>query len=816
MLVKPMPAAVREKYRWVAPVLVLLFVRWHGLAQSSDSLYFQNFVHHSNGQACQHTPTATSFVVFLNRDETRILVETAPRWNLSAPPNIPGNGTFGVELANFIDPGVQVGDSVFARFTCVATGQQGTVADLVSGIPWWRFPLTLTLGASTMPNPPQNVQLAVDTVSHHRIITWTTNVGETYVVYRRTSGDTVVDGQERMLYFRMEAGISGGSYTDTTALANDRYGYVVFAVTAAGVVSPSSSEVNEDPVFSPGDDLTVSYIGRLPRLNYIWGSPDPDTDGWPIPGQQVIWQAIVKNWLDTTLSAVPYKWYLDNVPIDSGTVNIPAVDTASVNFPWTWTFVRHELKFVIDPTNIIPEEEERNNELVIYTNAIGVGLYVEQSVHDYFRQYQHELPNVHSNCWEDWAQRQVRRWNQMFAAAVFPETPNGVLDRIRLDKITVVPDGALPLAGGLPSNNPNLLDSTIDLQWGFAAAILNGTFYSDHTSVSDNNAFYYEGSLIHELGHARYLIDVYGFNVDGGTQSVAIQEGGQYIAGTPYMPYVGGTSLYATPLQGLMNGQYTYIDHYSAPALNLIAGHRATFGNCNAPGNIGVFMQDLPSQNGLVVKDAAGAVLPGADVRIYQATGRAGVWYGKYFDDTPDLQFTADSGGAVLLGRCPFSPNGFIEHTYGLSNAIAIVRAAQGGRVGYGFLECSSFNFEFWRGNTSLGNYEIQLNMLEPVSVRVATEPPSEFTLGRNFPNPFNPMTRIPYSIRTRGKVTLRILDVLGREIRTLVSDDQSPGRYEAEWNGRNEKGQTVSSGVYLYQLQSGGFNQVRTLLLLR
>ncbi|MBI4535553.1 MAG: T9SS type A sorting domain-containing protein [Ignavibacteriae bacterium] len=787
-------------------------------AQGRDSVYFKNFVRHANGSTCTHLPPGASYMVFLNGDRIRILLETSPRWNLMGEPNIPGNGTFGVELGNFANPGILVGDSVFATFTCSATQQQGILMDVVTGIPWLRFPLTLTLSSESIPGTPQNVLLTVDSITHHRTVQWTPAAGVTYSVYRRLTSNTVAGGLTRMLYTQVALGISEDHFVDSSGLPGVRYGYVVFAVSAQGVYSVHSRDVNEDPVFAPGDDLTIGYIGRIPRLDFVWGSPNPATEGWPAVGQLVRWQANVKNWTTANLQGVAYKWIVDGIVVDSGTVNMPAGDTISVYYPWLWSFTRHELAFIIDPDNGIPEEEEQNNSLTIYTNAIGVGLYVEQSVYDYFRQYQKLLPNVHSNCWEDWAQRQVRRWNQMFANAIYPEAPNGVLDRIRLDKITIVPDAALPLAGGLPTNNPNLNDRTIDMQWGFPATLLNGGFYSNHTSTSDNNPFYYEGSLMHELGHARYLVDVYGFNVDGGTSTVAIQENGQFIAGTVYMPYVGGSILYATPITGLMNSQYTYVDRYSTSALNLIAGHRATYGNCNAPNNIGVFMQNLPAQNRLTVKDAQGLVLAGADVKVYQSTGRPGVWYGKYFDDVPDLLFTANDSGEVLLGRCPFTPTGVIQHTYGESNAILILRVQHGQRVGYTFVESSTFNFEYWRGNTALGTYEVRVHMIGLQAVEpIAGDVPHRFELSQNYPNPFNPSTTIQYAIPPGTEhVSLKVFDMLGREVATLVDERQQPGNYSVEWNGRNRFGSDVASGVYFYTLNGGNFSTARRMLLVR
>src|SRR5262249_18472493 len=194
----------------------------------------------------------------------------------------------------------------------------------------------------------------------------------------------------------------------------------------------------------------------------------------------------------------------------------------------------------IDTGNAVAEEEEQNNDLSVYTNAISIGLWVEQTVYNYFLAHQRELSGAHSTSWENWAERQVTRWNDvLFAGAVYPDTPNGVLDRIRLDKITVVADGALPLNGGLPTNDPDLNDHTVDLEWGFPATLItqsNGNFYGNTTSVALDNPFYYEQSLIHELGHARYLIDNYGFNVhqqpDGtGRDGIPISENGANIVG---------------------------------------------------------------------------------------------------------------------------------------------------------------------------------------------------------------------------------------------------------------------------------------------
>jgi hypothetical protein len=80
---------------------------------------------------------------------------------------------------------------------------------------------------------------------------------------------------------------------------------------------------------------------------------------------------------------------------------------------------------------------------------------------------------------------------------------------------------------------------------------------------------------------------------------------------------------------------------------------------------------------------------------------------------------------------------------------------------------------------------------------------PQGFELNQNYPNPFNPETTIEYSLELRGFVTVKIFDTSGREINTLVNEEQQAGTYRVTWNGVNDKGVRVSSGVYYYQIRT-------------
>ena len=95
---------------------------------------------------------------------------------------------------------------------------------------------------------------------------------------------------------------------------------------------------------------------------------------------------------------------------------------------------------------------------------------------------------------------------------------------------------------------------------------------------------------------------------------------------------------------------------------------------------------------------------------------------------------------------------------------------------------------------------------------------PRAYGLYQNYPNPFNPSTVIPFDVPEDegGPLSLTIYDLRGRRIRTLISGDVEPGRREVHWDGRDEKGCHVPSGLYLYRLDSAGFESTRRMLLVR
>ena len=90
------------------------------------------------------------------------------------------------------------------------------------------------------------------------------------------------------------------------------------------------------------------------------------------------------------------------------------------------------------------------------------------------------------------------------------------------------------------------------------------------------------------------------------------------------------------------------------------------------------------------------------------------------------------------------------------------------------------------------------------------------FVVHQNYPNPFNPVTTLRYDLPETGLVNFTIYDMMGRQVSTLVSSQQSAGYKSVQWNATNNQGQPVSSGVYLYSIEAGDFRKTKKMILLK
>lgn len=109
-----------------------------------------------------------------------------------------------------------------------------------------------------------------------------------------------------------------------------------------------------------------------------------------------------------------------------------------------------------------------------------------------------------------------------------------------------------------------------------------------------------------------------------------------------------------------------------------------------------------------------------------------------------------------------------------------------------------------------LGTFQLRWSEKPPVQT------PERYTLESNYPNPFNQRTVIKFAIKNDGFVTLKIYNLLGREVRTLKSEYLPAGYYNVVWDGTNAHGEAVASGIYFYRLQSGSYINAKKMVLIR
>jgi hypothetical protein len=93
---------------------------------------------------------------------------------------------------------------------------------------------------------------------------------------------------------------------------------------------------------------------------------------------------------------------------------------------------------------------------------------------------------------------------------------------------------------------------------------------------------------------------------------------------------------------------------------------------------------------------------------------------------------------------------------------------------------------------------------------------PSGFSLSQNYPNPFNPVTNIAFTVPRTAHVRLDVYNVVGQKVKTLVDQEMKPGSYAADWDGTDQSGKAVSSGIYFYRMEAGDFAGMKKMLLLK
>ena len=105
---------------------------------------------------------------------------------------------------------------------------------------------------------------------------------------------------------------------------------------------------------------------------------------------------------------------------------------------------------------------------------------------------------------------------------------------------------------------------------------------------------------------------------------------------------------------------------------------------------------------------------------------------------------------------------------------------------------------------------------LDLTQIQNEADKPSGYSLLQNYPNPFNPVTKLRYELPENSHVNITIYDMLGRAVKTMVNQHQNAGHRSIIWDGTNDYGNTVSTGIYLYQIQAGAYTRTKKMVFLK
>jgi hypothetical protein len=313
-----------------------------------------------------------------------------------------------------------------------------------------------------------------------------------------------------------------------------------------------------------------------------------------------------------------------------------------------------------------------------------------------------------------------------------------------------------------------------------------------------------------------------------------------------YLPIGGGN---ANKL--LRNeGGGTFVDATSGPLGDTGNGTGVAWGDYDNDGDLDLYLANFGTSNKLFRNDGGGTFADTTRSPLGDTGAGFGVAWADYDGDGDLDLYLANWGVSNKLFRNNLSTaDGWLhvdlEGVYSNRAGIgARVRIVTGGTSqmreisgGSGYASQNSLTAEFGLGvATTVDSVQViwpsgiiqdslnvavdQLILITEQDVLTGVgdrdEALAAYSLYQCYPNPFNPFTRITFSVAVPGGVALRIYDISGRPIRTLVDGWRDAERYEVAWDGRDDTGNAVASGVYFYQLEAPGHTEAKKMVLLR
>jgi hypothetical protein len=491
-------------------------------------------------------------------------------------------------------------------------------------------------------------------------------------------------------------------------------------------------------------DLSVQYISRTPRYpgikpkyveiddpTYGQGPTgpvevlNPDDQRWPKPGQEVTFTAVVRNAGTQPIAAFDWAWLYDGQDVERGLHTQPLGPDETVSFTLRrpWQDGEHYIAFQVDRERRIEEISEENNWVIDRTDALSFAFFVEESVREYFKTIRGGLGSYD---WADWAQFQVRQMNKEFRDTIYPTTPGGVTERVRLDAVYIIPDGWGHKGGmhtpGLkqPANldapefyNANEppdgvetdvfsnVNGGVDGVWGFTIDLIKDDPNRGGRNFYSGTPRWITGSewpLHHELGHQLGRNDHYLIWSDAKDNAAVPGVGYQPPADYKDCMMFHGNYSHDNAIgknTQKWDSTYRFYSEHTARSFNRDKGVRR--------GLFGEYLFDVPARNTFTFVDADGRPVADAAVEVFIGRGRG--YNGCGMNAEPNHTARTDAQGVLALERSPWT-HVFI---WG-SNGVVMFRVTPaGGKPLVGFRDISHFNLEYWRGNKQDARYVVPL-----------------------------------------------------------------------------------------------------------
>ena len=491
---------------------------------------------------------------------------------------------------------------------------------------------------------------------------------------------------------------------------------ILLLVTCFASMALGAEEV---PSLPEKPDLNVTYISQRPIYPGYWlAYPDDVPTYWVkderspdgkrevtreehdklvkhqhAEGDEVTFIAHVRNNGFAPSPPASYRFCIDGKVVDTGKVKALGPDEEeSLTFKWIYTKGEHTVALAVDLDNEIDEICEMNNRV---TDQVGdIGLTIRAKDMEVYRAFRSTPNRWGSYSFEDWCQAHIQEWRKAFREAIYPATPQGVLQGIRFDGIYTSLDdpgvddyhSAVGL-GHIRKGDPAYKEH---INWRIGWDIDKIPEYAKRI----------DKGLIHELCHQCGIIDLYQISM-GLRHNLVTDPTGHFswVAMGAFRQY-GDMMCVSKDTTGTQKG---YFKEYTAAAFNADKG-RGRYG-------FGLHLFELPEHNVLEVLDNRGRPIPDAEIRVYQQ--KIGT---KIVGEIPPITGRTDENGEFDMGPKPIEK----IHVVG-TNAIILIDIRAYGQWEHRCLTITEMNIAYWRGDEDRHVYTMHTAIAPPGSAPAPT-----------------------------------------------------------------------------------------------